>query len=89
MVAVCCCHALQPRRRSGLLVVDDDEEDGLPELHQRIDQLTGYLDVVESQLMREVATRSRAVAEAATEVGVLHQQVWRAERCVDSLGCHT
>ena len=32
-------------------------------------------DVVETQLMREVAVRSRSVFEAAQEVAGLHQQV--------------
>ena len=39
----------------------------------RIDQLGGYLDIVETQLMREIACRSRAMFEAAGELHDLHR----------------
>ncbi|KAL6764938.1 hypothetical protein V8C86DRAFT_3022064, partial [Haematococcus lacustris] len=45
------------------------------ELGERIDALSGYLDVVESELMREVAVRSSRVFQAAGDVSIVHQQL--------------
>jgi len=52
------------------LAQTEDEEAGV---QPRIDQLGGYLDVVETQLMREIACRSRAMFEAAGELHDLHR----------------
>ncbi|KAJ9524433.1 hypothetical protein QJQ45_019485 [Haematococcus lacustris] len=58
------------------------------ELGERIDALSGYLDVVESELMREVAVRSSRVFQAAGDVSIVHQQLCGALGGVRGLRHH-
>mmetsp|Transcript_10458 Transcript_10458/g.22439 ORF Transcript_10458/g.22439 Transcript_10458/m.22439 type:complete len:1189 (-) Transcript_10458:119-3685(-) len=61
---------LRPGVLTALCECDDDGE-----LITRIDQLSGYLDVVETQLMREIAARSKNVFEAAGALHDLHKSL--------------
>ncbi|GFR44494.1 hypothetical protein Agub_g5757, partial [Astrephomene gubernaculifera] len=49
------------------------EDDG--EMYERIDKLSAALDLVETQLMREIASRSRAIMGAGSCVHHLHARV--------------
>ncbi|GAX73142.1 hypothetical protein CEUSTIGMA_g595.t1 [Chlamydomonas eustigma] len=67
------------------LVNYENDEDGV---QHGIDKLGGYLDVVESQLMREISCRSKAMFEAAGELHDLHRSLCKTLDQIKAMRSH-